>query len=111
MKRCRIGGLFPLPIKVKQNGKYELLDEKSFSYDNKPEELPVFSTKERGASKERTWQRRLLDLSLKNNLLAFKTGGDCVRILSCDLTSFMQGLDSADKFNLLPSAQEVNQPS
>lgn len=111
VKRCRIGGLFPLPIKVKQNGKYELLDEKSFSYDNKPEELPVFSAKERGASKERTWQRRLLDLSLKNNLLAFKTGGDCVRILSCDLTSFIQGLDSADKFNLLPSAQEVNQPS
>lgn len=111
VKRCRIGGLFPLPIKVKQNGKYELLDEKNFSYDNKPEELPVFTATERGASKERTWQRRLLDLSLKNNLLAFKTGGDSIRILSGDLSSFVQGLDGADKFNLLPSAQEVTQPS
>ena len=111
IKRCRIGGLFPLPIKVKQNGKYELLDEKNFSYDNKPEELPVFSAAEKGASRERTWQRRLLDLSLKNNLLSFKTNGDCVRIMACDLSSFTEGLDGAEKFDLLPSAQEVKQPT
>ena len=111
IKRCRIGGLFPLPIKVKQNGKYELLDEKNFSYDYKPEELTVFTPTEKGASKERTWQRRLLDLSLKNNLLAFKTGGDAVRILSADLTTFAEGLDSADKFSLSPSSSPIKQPS
>lgn len=111
VKRCRIGGLFPLPVKVKQNGRYELLDEKNFAYDNKPEELPVFDVTEKGASRERTWQRRLLDLSLKNNLLAFKTSGDGVRILSADLAAFAAGLDKAEKFELLPASSPVKEPA
>lgn len=58
VKRCRIGGVFPIPIKVKQGGRNELLGEAQFSYDQKPGEI-IDAGKyslEKGASKEKTWR-------------------------------------------------------
>ena len=90
IRRCRIGGVFPIPIKVKQGGRYELLGEAQLSYDQKPDEL-IDAGKyalEKNASKELTWQRRLLDLSLKNNLLNFRYRHDCLHIVSADVSAF-----------------------
>ncbi|MCD7729823.1 MAG: DUF4011 domain-containing protein, partial [Clostridia bacterium] len=102
IKRCRIGGVYPIPIKVKVNGKYELLGERQFSYDQKPEEV-IDAGKyslEKGASKEKTWQRRLLDLSLKNNLLNFRYRSDSLHLVSADLAKFVSLAEGSDKFNL-----------
>ncbi|MCD8371902.1 MAG: DUF4011 domain-containing protein [Clostridia bacterium] len=112
IKRCRIGGVYPIPIKVKVNGKYELLGERQFSYDQKPEEV-IDANKyslEKGASKEKTWQRRLLDLSLKNNLLNFRYKSDSLHIVSADLSEFVSRLDGADKFNLLVNSSAEPSP-
>ena len=109
VKRCRIGGVYPIPIKVLSGGKYELLGEAEFSYDQKPGEL-IDTDKyalEKGASKERTWQRRLLDLSLKNNLLNFRYRHDCLHLVTADLGPFLNDLDGGDKFTLLPSAEPI----
>ena len=109
VKRCRIGGVFPIPIKVKQGGRYELLGEAQFSYDQKPGEIIDVGkySLEKGASKEKTWQRRLLDLSLKNNLLNFRYRHDCLHMVSADLPSFVHGLDGAEKFTVLPVAEPI----
>ena len=109
IKRCRIGGVFPIPIKVKSGGRYELLGEEQFAYDQKPGEL-IDAGKyalEKGASKEQTWQRRLLDLSLKNNLLNFRYRSDCIHIVSANLASFLQALEGGDKFSVLSNAQPI----
>ncbi len=109
VKRCRIGGVFSIPIKIRAGDRYELLGESQFAYDNKPEEL-IDANKyslEKGASKERTWQRRLLDLSLKNNLLNFRYRRDCLHILSADLDGFIHGLEQSDKFTVLPNSSPV----
>ncbi|MCD8041071.1 MAG: DUF4011 domain-containing protein [Clostridia bacterium] len=102
VKRCRIDGVYPLPIKVKEGGKYELLGEREFSYEEKPNQL-IDAGKyalEKGASKEKTWQRRLLDLSLKNNLLNFRYRSDCLHIISADLAEFTSRADVSEKFNV-----------
>ena len=109
VKRCRIGGVFPIPIKVRSGGRYELLGEAQFSYDQKPGEL-IDAGKyslEKGASKEQTWQRRLLDLSLKNNLLNFRYRSDCIHVVSASLAAFLRGLESSDKFSVLPNIQPI----
>ena len=109
VKRCRIGGVFPIPIKVRSGGRYELLGEAQFSYDQKPGEL-IDAGKyslEKGASKEQTWQRRLLDLSLKNNLLNFRYRSDCIHVVSASLTAFLHGLEGSDKFSVLPNVQPI----
>ena len=36
IKRCRIGGVFSMPIKVKNGASYEILGDSQFSYDARP---------------------------------------------------------------------------
>ncbi|MDE7453921.1 MAG: hypothetical protein K2N22_05880, partial [Clostridia bacterium] len=82
VKRCRIGGVFPLPLKVKTGAGYELLDDTQHSYAEKPASV-IDAGKydfDRTFSKDKGWQRRLLDLSLKNNLLNFRYQKDCLHI-------------------------------
>ncbi len=106
IKRCRIGGLFPLPIKVKTDAGYELLGEGQFSVEQKPSKIIDASTfgYKKAASKDKTWQRRLLDLSLKNNLLNFRYKKDCLKIVAPDVGSFCAGLEKKDKFTLVAGA-------
>ncbi len=112
IRRCRIGGIFPLPIKVKTGAGYELLGEEQFSIEAKPGELsfiPEYSS-EKNISKEKTWQRRLLDLSLKNNLLNFRYARDCLRIYSNGLAAFVEKLEKRDSFWLLPADGKEDAP-
>ena len=74
IKRCRIGGLYSLPLKIKTSQGYEILSAKQFSYDEKPRQVLDASRYEydKDVSKDVTWQRKLLDLTLKNNLVNFR---------------------------------------
>ncbi len=109
VKRCRIGGISPMPLKVKTKSGYELLNDKQLSYDEKPREMFDASKYEynKQASKDNAWQRRLLDLSLKNNLLNFRYKRDCLHILSADLAAFCKRMENKNKFKLEPLATPV----
>ena len=104
IRRARIGGVFPLPLKVKTKSGYELLDDKALSYSSKPREVIDVNKYEysRTQSKDKSWQRRLLDLSLRNNLLNFRYRRDCLHIFSSDLSAFCERLALKDKFKLGP---------
>lgn len=110
IKRCRIGGIFPLPLKVKTGHGYELLGDKDISFDEKPKEMIDADrfNYDKTASKEANWQRRLLDLSLKNNLLNFRYKRDCLHLLCTDLPSFCERLEEKGKFTLLPNSTPVS---
>jgi len=109
IKRARIGGIFPLPLKVKTKGGYELLDEKQLSYSSKPREVIDVNKYEyaRTESKDKSWQRRLLDLSQRNNLLNFRYRRDCLHILSADLPAFCDRLALKNKFRLNPLSTAI----
>ena len=109
VRRCRVGGIFALPLKVKTAGGYELLDDRQLSYDEKPREVIDASKYEydKTASKDKSWQRRLLDLSMKNNLLNFRYKRDCIHILSCDLASFCEKTAARNRFGLLPLTSAI----
>ncbi len=109
IKRSRIGGIFPLPLKVKTKSGYELLDDKELSYSAKPRQLIDASKYEysRTESKDKSWQRRLLDLSLRNNLLNFRYKRECLHLLSSDLSAFCERLALKDKFKLSPPASAI----
>lgn len=107
VKRCRIGGIYPLPLKVKTHSGYELLGDRQFAYDQKPEDVIDLSRYEynKSASKDGSWQRRLLDLSLKNNLLNFRHTRDCLHVLAADGGAFCAHLEKRDKFSILPNTE------
>ncbi|MGN0803923.1 MAG: DUF4011 domain-containing protein, partial [Candidatus Coproplasma sp.] len=106
VRRCRIGGIYPMPIKVARGSSYEILGDNSYSYEAVPEKLIDADKLSLSAksSKNRNWERRLLDLSLKNNLLNFKYKGDCVHLLVTDLKSFIEGTSDKNSLTLLPSS-------
>ena len=56
----------------------------------------------------RNWQRRLLDLSLKNNLLNFRYKRDCLHLLCADLPTFWHRLEEKGKFTLLPNNTAID---
>ena len=109
IRRSRIGGIFPLPLKVRTKSGYELLDDRELSYSAKPREVIDIGKYEysRTESKDKSWQRRLLDLSLRNNLLNFRYRRDCLHILSSDLSAFCERLALKDKFKLSPLSTAV----
>jgi hypothetical protein len=109
IKRCRIGGIFPMPLKVKTAAGFELLDEGQLSYDAKPSSVIDASKYEydKNATKDNGWQRRLLDLSQKNNLLNFHYQRDSLHILSSDLGEFCEKLSARDSFTIQPNNATV----
>lgn len=109
VKRCRIGGVYPMPIKVKNGSSYEILGDSQFSYDAKPREIIDADkfTLERGSTKEGSWQRRLLDLSQKNNLLNFRYRRDCIHLVTADLSSYLDGIAKLNKFTLQPNQTPI----
>lgn len=111
VKRCRIGGIYPLPIKVKRGSGYEILGEKQMAFDEKPDRVIDASKYEYGGteSKADNWQRRLLDLSLKNNLLNFRYKRDGLHILCSDLESFCLRVEERGKFALLPASSQYGE--
>lgn len=106
IKRCRIGKIMPLPLKVKTAHGYELLADGQISFDEKPKDMFDAGKYEytKNASKDANWQRRLLDLSLKNNLLNFRYKRDCLHIVTGDLDKFCAGLEEKGKFTLIADA-------
>ncbi len=108
IRRCRIGRIMPLPIKVKRGAGYELLDDSRFSFDQKPQEVIDLSryNYDKSATKDDNWQRRLLDLSMKNNLLNFRFKKDCLHILSAGGKEFCEKLEDKT-FSVLPNAANV----
>ena len=109
VKRCRIGGIFPMPIKVGGGNTYEILDNDRYSYDAKPEKLIDADSLslQRKATKNRNWERRLLDLSLKNNLLNFRYQRDCVHLLLTDLSVFLEKTEGVGTLSLLPNQSKL----
>lgn len=110
VKRCRIGGVYAMPIKIKNGSSYEILGDKQISYNEKPESL-IDADKlalERRDTKDKNWQRRLLDLSLKNNLLAFRYSRDCVHLITGELSSFLKRTEGREKLNLLPNQNVID---
>ena len=109
IKRCRIGGLFPMPLKVKTAHGYELLADRQLSFDEKPAEFIDAGKYEydKTVSKEANWQRRLLDLSLKNNLLNFRYTRDSLHLICADLPSFCEKIDQKGKFTLLSNTTPI----
>lgn len=107
IKRCRIGRIMPLPIKVKRESGYELLGASQFSFEEKPRDVIDLSRYEYGktSTKDGNWQRRLLDLSMKNNLLNFRYTRDCLHIFAADSGEFFKKFEGT--FTLMPGGSEL----
>ena len=100
VRRCRLGAVLSLPERIKTLHGYDMVGEHDTEIGEKPEELklskPLKVKSE--ATRERQWERRLLDLSLRNTLLNFKPSVNNLHLLSTDLPATVEAFGTGTEF-------------
>ena len=94
VKRCRLARIYSLPLKVKGIKGYELLGDDETNIEAAPQNLAGVKklSVDGKATKNKQWERRLLDLSLKNTLLHFQPEKMVLHVLSADPDSILKAL-------------------
>lgn len=99
--RCRLEGIIALPTRVSQGGHWQLAPETAPQHDSCSIELYQrtqydLDSAYESAGKETTkfdlWERKLLDFSLRNNLLNISLRSRGVQFISFDLPHFEDSL-------------------
>jgi len=103
--RCRISNVLPLPMRARSLKGYEVLSEKAASPDALPTDLT--NTQKLKLDKEQTkdkqWERRLLDLSMKNTLLNFSPTKSVEHLCVGDLDEFLDALSQNGDTSIAPA--------
>jgi hypothetical protein len=110
--RSRAGGIRPLPQAFSPDGSVILrettLKERAMV---DPNLINVIRLDEKATQKVQTrrekWERKLLDLSLRNNLLNYRQGKSGMAILSTDLTSLENEIFSGKEFQILKKPDDM----
>lgn len=118
VKRCRGGGIRPIPIRIMNNGTYVIVDY-SAENDNAsraataPQALAADSritadgqANNTDLTKQQLWERKLLDLSLRNSLLSFRATKNSVQLMVSDIVSLEDRLASGDAFTVMPQPED-----
>lgn len=118
VKRTRISGIRPIPLrKVTADGK--LLDikfEENNAQNGKtkigeaPSEIQKFESIEEVSrievSRMQIWERKLLDLSLRNTLLNFRVTKSAVQLMVSNLSELEDALASGQEFQIMPKPKD-----
>ncbi len=109
VRRCRIANILPLPLRLRGVNGYEILTEDEASPDAAPKALTPskklkLDTKQ---TKNKQWERRLLDLSLKNTLLNFLPERMVTHIVSVDADATFAALEKKGEMRLTAGSADV----
>lgn len=113
LKRSRLVGIHPLPVRILEAGKYVLAPRPQADSTAVilPEELsmpgPDTGVSSAKLPRQKVWERKLLDLSLRNQLINFKEDRG-LRLLVPDLEQFSLDLMSEKDFNIMHYPQDWN---
>ncbi|MDR1939377.1 MAG: DUF4011 domain-containing protein, partial [Clostridiales bacterium] len=110
VKRARAGILRPLPERVKTSAGYDILEEEDLR-GAAPKSIVELGNKlslDYKLSKNKQWERRLLDLSLKNSLLNFRPGKNSLHALSVDLNDTVKNFTADNELTVGEVPQDVN---
>ena len=105
IKRCRSNRVLPLPSRIMENGKYRVVE---FETKKKESEAPK-DLSERGINatasenvmtKQKLWERKLLDLSLRNPLINFRVTKSFIQLASGDIGRLEDVLRDGDSLSV-----------
>lgn len=90
LAQARFSNIRPIPIRINSTGGIEIVEDSSNSYDaSKPQSVyiddVVLDQSSGEVSKQTIWERRLLDLGLRNNLLNTRIGRRSLQLISVNV--------------------------
>lgn len=117
VKRARSMGIHPLPIRVKTAEGFKVEHEdrkkKDITGQSKKEveifDLPDSFTKDQ-LTKRSNWERKLLDLSLRNLLINMRMTKSVVPLLASDVSILEDALSDGEEFQVMPRPAEMGLP-
>ena len=108
VKVARKHGIQPLPVRTEmlnglvfQNGRQPAKDTIDY-----PENFPIDEQKDE-VTKQGQWERKLLDLSLRNMLINLRLTKSVVPLISSDISSLEDALSDGEEFKVLPRSEDM----
>ena len=107
--RCRLDNIRPLPLRVYNNGMWQIQNEglKHENATTKVTQLNHYDLKfddtQRTLTKQMIWERKLLDFSLRNNLINMKVGRRVIPFISFEIDHLEDHLQAGENYQILPS--------
>lgn len=112
VKRARLSGIKPLPQRIKTSDGWEIIEDKKIIAREsvRPDKIidggKLDILEETQFTKQKLWERKLLDLSLRNNLLNLRITQSTIQLLSVNLSAFEDALADGDEFQILTKPDE-----
>lgn len=110
VQRARFSGIRPLPLRIKTENGWNITEEISIERKvDAPETIAEriwLTNNNKVVSKQTLWERKLLDLSLRNNLLNLRISKGTVQFISVALGKLEDDLASGNEFQILPKPQD-----
>lgn len=108
--RCRMSNIRSLPLRAKSVKGYEILSEADMSPDAAPSDLRESQNLSLDGewTKAQQWERRLLDLSMKNTLLNFLPSKGAVRLHTISADQVLDALSMQSEIALYPMSDAMS---
>ena len=111
IKRCRVSGIRPVPQRLEERamnnaGRYSSEDRMTAAPDEIDLGLHGTVAEECELTKQAVWERKLLDLSLRNSLVNFRPGALNVQLMTADLARLEDEIARGVSFKILPMPKE-----
>lgn len=108
VKHCRLDGVRPLP-QIKQDGVWDV-ENKGIEHTNATEKVNQLSRydlkldeTETVVTKQTIWERKLLDFSLRNNLINMRPGKRLIPFISYHIDRLEDHLQAGENYQILPN--------
>ncbi len=115
IKRARFSGIKPLPQRIKTSDGWEIIEIHGTSrLIDAPDSIIIekldLPKQENSFTKQKLWERKLLDLSLRNNLLNLRVTQNTIQLISISLNSIEDALADGVEFQVLPKPNDWANP-
>ena len=108
VQRSRAGGIRPIPVRIEEAGAFKTVEygtDRQDKITDAPKEKevtePLADTEEVTVGKQQIWERKLLDLSLRNALLNFRVTRSNVQLMCPNLSELEDELSKGEDFKVL----------
>ena len=107
IKRARNALIRPLPQRVFRDGAFEIEEAKPEKRDvEAPDEIAATvrmqSVQKLNIGKQTIWERKLLDLSLRNNLINTRMSKNTLQVITSDVVRLEKCISRGEEFQMMP---------
>lgn len=115
VKRARFGGIRPLPLRIATATGWEIQEETPINRESiLPEEIVAGRKLEYAdnipVSKQKLWERKLLDLTLRNSLLNIRITRSVIQFITIHTGKLEDALANGEEFQVLARPSDWDNP-